>query len=207
MQIVTQRIKVIFLCVVMSLLSVIGNAQEIKTSRIRIYLDSVGSAKLLQSGIDLSHAFHEKGKYLESDFTSGEIAMLEREGIPFKVLIDDVTQYYVERSTNPDFIDEFAVVSSRSEDECDHGRTKIIGDQPVNFELGSMIGFHRYFEILSELDQMREMYPQFITEKSPVGNFRTFKGRPIYHLVISNPAHQTQLPKPKILYTALHHAR
>ncbi|MBK7427163.1 MAG: T9SS type A sorting domain-containing protein [Saprospiraceae bacterium] len=207
MQIVTQRIKVIFLCVVMSLLSVIGNAQGIKTSRIRIYLDSVGSEKLLRSGLDLSHAFHEKGKYLESDFTSGEIAMLERESIPFKVLIDDVTQYYVERSTNPDFIDEFAVVSSRSEDECDHNRTKIIGDQPVNFELGSMIGFHRYFEILSELDQMREMYPQFITEKSPVGNFRTFKGRPIYHLVISNPIHQTQLPKPKILYTALHHAR
>jgi carboxypeptidase T len=207
MQIITQHTRVVILCFVMSLLTVSGFTQGIKTSRIRIFLDSVASEKIQLSGIDLSHGFHKKGEYFESDFNSREIAILEREGIPFKVLIEDVTRYYVERSTNPDFIDEFAVISSRSDDECDPNKTKIIADFPVNFELGSMIGYHRYHEILSELDQMRLRYPHLISSKEPVGNFRTFKGRPIYQLIISNPAHQTQLPKPNILYTALHHAR
>lgn len=199
--------KFLILCLLLSLILVNGYSQGIKTSRVRILLADADPEALLQSGLDLSHGFYEKGLYFESDFSSHEISILEDTGILYEVLIDDVTQYYVERSTNPDFVDQFAQIRSRSDDECDFYRTRIIGDQPQNFQLGSMIGFHRYYEILYHLDKMSEMYPDLISSKVPVGNFRTFKGKPIYQLIISNPSHQTQTPKPKILYTSLHHAR
>lgn len=207
MQNFARGLKVIFIFSLIIAVNVNGYSQSVKTSRIRIILDASGPERLLESGLDLSHGFYEKGKYFESDFSASEISRLESKGIPYEVLIDDVSKYYVERSTNPDFVDEFAVIESRSSGDCNQNRSKIIGDQPVNFNLGSMIGFHRYSEILSHLDRMNTMYPHLISRKASINQFITFTGKPIYHIIISNPGNQTPVPKPKILYTSLHHAR
>lgn len=181
-----------------------------KTSRVRVAIDSLGLKPLQLLGIDISHGYYEKGKYFEGDFNSGELVLLEQATIQFEILIHDVSKFYIERNFDPNYIvnHAHAHAHTRSDQNCNIGQTKILGGpEPVNFELGSMIGFHRYNEILYHLDKMHELYPHLIRQIEPIGAFRTFKGRPIYHTVISNQPQQNQSEKPKILYTALHHAR
>jgi len=64
----------------------------------------------------------------------------------------------------------------------------------------------KYTEMLAELDAMVAQYPNLITAKAPISTFLTIENRPIYQVKISdNP--NTNEAEPKILYTAIHHAR
>lgn len=204
----TLIIQSIFLFTLLCIFCVNGYAQSMKTSRARISIDSMGLKPLQILGIDVSHGYYEKGKYFEGDFNSAELVLLDQASVKYEILIHDVSQFYVERNFDPHYTVQHTHVHSRTGDNCNLGQNKILGGpEPANFELGSMIGFHRYSEILNHLEKMHELYPHLIRQIEPIGSFRTFKGRPIYHTVISNQPNQDQPNKPKILYTALHHAR
>lgn len=69
-----------------------------------------------------------------------------------------------------------------------------------------MNGFPNLNELYESLDLMQELYPNLITVRKSVGNFRTEEGNLIYYVKISdNP--DLDESEPEILYTALHHAR
>jgi hypothetical protein len=72
------------------------------------------------------------------------------------------------------------------------------------FEFGSMGGYYTNDEIVSELDSMRLLYPDIITEKQLLG--LSIEGREIWHVKISDHADLDE-EEPEVLYTALHHAR
>jgi carboxypeptidase T len=51
---------------------------------------------------------------------------------------------------------------------------------PLNFKLGSMGGFYTYEEYLNEVDLMFQLYPNLISQRDTIGDFRTHLNRPIY---------------------------
>jgi|GEM_PF-3804088 len=76
---------------------------------------------------------------------------------------------------------------------------------PTHFELGSIRGFYSYDEMLQQFHRMHQLYPQFIAPLQPIDTFRTAENRPIWWTKLTAPNHKTD--KPKVLFTALHHAR
>ncbi|EPB65909.1 zinc carboxypeptidase, partial [Ancylostoma ceylanicum] len=60
--------------------------------------------------------------------------------------------------------------------------------------------------MLQELDKMATLYPHLISVKAPIHTFLTWENRPIYHVLISDHP-TTDDGDPKVLYSALHHAR
>ena len=69
-----------------------------------------------------------------------------------------------------------------------------------------MGGYLTYSEMLSELDDMAQQYPNLITVKTPIHNFLTHENRPIYHVKISDNPNSNE-SEANVLYTAIHHAR
>jgi len=69
-----------------------------------------------------------------------------------------------------------------------------------------MGGYHTYEELLNVLDDMRAKFPNLISERQAIGDFRTQEGRPIYWLKVGANPNENE-DKPAILYDALHHAR
>ncbi|MEM6674232.1 MAG: M14 family zinc carboxypeptidase [Planctomycetota bacterium] len=72
------------------------------------------------------------------------------------------------------------------------------------FGQGSMGGYYTFDEVVSVLDQMRATYPQFISQKSSIG--QTLQGREIWMVRVSdNPDVDENEPESRI--DAMHHAR
>lgn len=78
---------------------------------------------------------------------------------------------------------------------------------PVNFSLGSLQnGYYTLEEIYEEMDNMRSLYPNLMSSQLPIDTFKTYEGRGIYQYVLSSNVLPGQ-DKPKVLMTALTHAR
>lgn len=78
---------------------------------------------------------------------------------------------------------------------------------PLNFSLGSLQnGYYTLEEIYDQMEEMRRLYPNLISTQLPIDTFETFEGRAIYHYVLSSSESPSQ-DKPKVLMTALTHAR
>ena len=167
----------------------------------RIYYGStIGLTLLANQGVPLDHCKHKKGIYVESDFSENELAIAKMLSMQVEVLINDVSNFYVQQ--NKDLSPSSFGVKNGS---CSSTGSPTYAT-PSNWELGSMGGFYTYNEMLSELDDMVNQYPNLITAKAPISNFQTFEGRDIYWLKISdNPT--IDEPEPEMLYDAIHHAR
>ncbi|MBG14759.1 MAG: hypothetical protein CL853_00225 [Crocinitomicaceae bacterium] len=167
----------------------------------RIYYGStIGLTLLANQGVPLDHCKHKKGIYVESDFSENELAIAKMLSMQVEVLINDVSNFYVQQ--NKDLSPNSFGVKNGS---CSSSGSPTYAT-PSNWELGSMGGFYTYNEMLSELDDMVNQYPNLITAKAPISNFQTFEGRDIYWLKISdNPT--IDEPEPEMLYDAIHHAR
>lgn len=167
-----------------------------KYSSCKVFTSENQLEKLSNLGIAIDHGTHKKGHYFISDFSEYEIKLMKKNGFELEVLIDDVSAYYVERSKNKK--------NSRNS-SCSNAINGEI-TVPQNFNLGAMAGFYTYQEYLDEIDQMASLYPNLITLKSPISNFQTHEGRPIYWLKISDNPNQDE-NEPEVLYSAIHHAR
>ncbi len=173
----------------------IADAQSI-LSRVTFPIDAEQSIHTLaKAGIDLTHGDHSGKDAFTTDLQDFEIARLKKEGIRYSVVIPDLNIYRQQAKANHrggHFL------------SCqDHNYDPHV---PVNFELGHVGGFMSMPEVLDNLDLMAYYYPNLITDRKPIGDFKTYKNNSLYVVKISNNAN-TDENEPKILYTGLHHAR
>ena len=174
-------------------------------SRVKIDLRETPITKISQLGMEVDHGDFAKGKYLASDFSNWEIALLEEHNIPFIILIEDVQAHYRHQNEHNHSHEQ---VVQRSFNNC----SEVAGVQfdyetPSNYEFGSMGGYLTYDELLTTLDNMASLFPNLITVRQPIGTGLTEEGRPIFWLRISDNPNVEETEEPEVLYTALHHAR
>lgn len=144
-------------------------------------------------GIAMDHTHSVQGRVVV-EINDTEIQTLRDNNIRFSIMIRDVAQHYV---------NQVADLTRDGAISC--GEVPELGE-PENFELGTYAGFHRYDEMLAELDYMAAAYPNLITTKAPISDFETEENRPIIFVKISdNP--NTDEDEKTIMYNAIHHAR
>ncbi len=177
-------------------------AQE-KYSKLKIHLESKQMSDLISLGLEFDHGNYEEGKYFTSDFSASDRLILDRAAIPYEVLIDDIVADLIEKNA----------LSTTDENpqpkalNC-FGGTTSLPTLPAHWHLGSMGGYFTYAELLQILDSMALEYPSLISVKRPISDsLLTFEGRPVYIVKISDHPDSNETAEPKVLYTALHHAR
>lgn len=156
---------------------------------IKISLQNTSIRQIAELGIEADHGYVAPGRYLVNYLNKEERTLLSQNKILFNKI-------------DPSELD---FLNTRSEN-CDPGSS---GDHPdpVNFRLGKMGGYYTLQEMNSILDSMKLLYPGLISSKADIDTFKTVEGRPIQYVRISDKPDTTQLNKPKILFTALHHSR
>jgi carboxypeptidase T len=183
-----------------------GFSQQLGTySRVKINSDEQGLQILANQGVTIDHGIHKEGLYFISDFSHAEIEIMQANNFNIEILIPDVVSYYEQILAEP------ATGASNHNATCAgagaSGTNPHINPvTPSHFNLGTMGGYLKYSEMLAELDEMAATYPSLITVKAPISNFLTHQNRPLYYVRISdNPT--VDEGEPKVLYTAIHHAR
>lgn len=168
----------------------------IKYSKARIYYQKPSDLELLYaSGVAVDHGLNKKNVFFESVFSTNEINIAKNLGFKTEIIIEDMKKHIHQLKNN---------YSNRNSSPCDLNSSNYV--TPTNFNLGSMGGFYTLSEMIQELDDMKSLYPNLITEKLPISNFTTYEGRSIYWVKISdNP--EVDEAEPEILFTAIHHAR
>lgn len=183
-----------------------GYSQQLGSySRVKINADEQGLQFLSSQGVAIDHGVHKEGLYFISDFSHAEIEIMQANNFNIEILIPDVVSYYEQILAEP------ATSTSNHNASCAgagaSGTNPYINPvTPSHFNLGTMGGYLKYSEMLAELDEMAATYPTLISVKAPISNFLTHQNRPLYYVRISdNPT--VDEGEPKVLYTAIHHAR
>ena len=173
-------------------------------SRLKIHTSQGELFKLAELGVAVDHGYNKEGVFFISDFSKEEQALMEANDIHYEVLIEDVQAYYIDQLSKPNDVEDIAKNSNCSGSQ---GGGAFNPNTPTHFNLGTMGGYLKYEEMLAELDEMFALYPNLITSKAPIDTFLTHEGRPIYFVRISDNPTQDEAGEPKVLYTAIHHAR
>ncbi|HMP30707.1 MAG TPA: M14 family zinc carboxypeptidase, partial [Saprospiraceae bacterium] len=178
-----------------------ANGQE-KYKRVRVDLVGKEFKKLLALDIDTDHAKPILGRYIDIEIPESDLTKLSKDNWKFNILEEDLVSYY-SNAFRPSELELDSRSTGCGPKACNaYSHIQV----PNNFSLGSMNGYFTYQELMKILDEMKAKFPHLITEKAPIGNYKTHNGNPIYWVRISNNPNQRQ-NKPQILYTALHHAR
>jgi murein tripeptide amidase MpaA len=153
-------------------------------------LEDIHSLELM--GLEFDHPFINKDKSITVFLSDDDFNRLQLSSYNYEILIDDWFQYY----------DSLPVLTEAE-------KQNFILDSKVNYNVdefgfGSMGGFYTWNEVILELDSMKMLYPNLVTTKQSLRN--TIEGRPIYYVKISDNPDLTE-NEPRVLYTALHHAR
>jgi carboxypeptidase T len=181
-------------------LFVFASAQAPAYSRVRIYTDDAGMARLAGAGIAIDHGEYKRGCCFTTDLSAAEFLEVQRLGFTYEVIVDDVQRFYQEQNTNlrngPD--------PSTLAVNCAPA-TSI--PTPSNFTLGSMAGFFTLAEIYWHLDNMATLYPNLVKARVATDStMTTHEGRFVYWMKISDNPNADEA-EPEMLYTAVHHAR
>lgn len=171
----------------------ISYSQKLKYSRVNIHLKGIELKDLSAIGITVDNGRMNKGKIFTTEISELEIAKLKKNKISYEILIEDMSKYYKDRNKK-----------KATQKKNNKSSQQLV--TPANFHLGSMGGYFTYSEILQQLDSMRILFPELISAKQAIGTNITIEGRPIYFVKISSNPDIDQ-NKPRVLYTALHHAR
>ena len=172
-------------------------------SKIKIDLSNHSLAEVTALGIETDHGLHKPGKYLINIFDEGELALLDRKGVPYSYLIKDVKAFYKKYGT----MDENELSIESRDQDCEVSASEYVYTTPENYEYGTMGGYLTYGQALANMDKMQELYPDLITKRLAIGDIKTHQNRSLYYMVISNSPDNLDPAKPQILYDALHHAR
>jgi PKD repeat protein len=176
-------------------------------SRLKVFVNDFQLAKLGSLGVAVDHGIRKEGQFFISDFSAAERHIMDQHDFDYEVLIEDVQAYYVEQLNQPASHQEAALRNSSCISTGSGGNTGMNPTTPSHFNLGTMGGYLKYTEMLAELDEMVATYPNLITAKAPISTFVTYENRPIYYVRISDNPGQDEAGEPKILYSAIHHAR
>jgi PKD repeat protein len=195
--------KLTLLSLIIICLSWSANAQDY--SRLKVFVTNDQLIKLGNLGVTIDHGIRKEGSFFISDFSSAERAIMDQYEFDYEVLIEDVEQYYIDILNHPEK-QESGLKNASCASTSGSGSNYANPATPTNFNLGTMGGYLKYNEMLAELDAMVQQYPNLITAKAPISSFVTFENRPIYHVKISDNPNVNET-EPKVLYTAIHHAR
>ena len=173
------------------LFSFINYAQNYK--QVKIYLQDKESVKHLQQmGLEFDHAEVTKDNAIIVFINDAEFNILKTSGFNYEIIIEDWFEHYNNRP-------------QLTEDEKNAFIKESVNEFRVSgFGYGSMGGYYTLAEAIAELDTMRMLYPNLITAKQSIGN--TIEIRPTYMVKISDNPDVSE-NEPRVLYTALHHAR
>lgn len=166
--------------------------------RVRIDLENRDILEIAELGVAMDLFDYRPGVSVSGEFSESELHSMAAAGFNYKVLIEDMSSYYQSRNKGID-IDEINRKMQAAEPRSQY-------PTPENFTLGSMGGFHTYSELLDDLDAMHDLFPEIISARQPIGTMNSIEGRPVYWVRISNDP-EVEQDKPKVLYTALTHAR
>jgi len=164
----------VYFIITIHLLSAADNIYQ----EIRVFHADPSTLQSLNNlGIPLDHVRKNKDESLDVVVTMEEAHVLLEIGIPFDVRQHDLTEYFVTRS---------------------------MPGIERDFPLGSMLGNYTLLEAIAQMDTLRNMYPDFISEKDSIGT--SIEGRTIWAFKVSDyPSVDEE--EPEVLYTGLTHAR
>ncbi len=184
------RIGFIFLLFPLFLFS-----QTEKYSKVKINLNEETTILKMASLGLIDKGDYKKNKHYISDFSVSEIRVMHDNDLDYEILIDDVGQYYKDR------LHSIQLRTGHCENQTETYPV------PDNYNTGSMGGYLTYSELLSELDDMRNLFPNLITAKTPISTTLTHENREIYWLRISDNPDVDENEEPEVLYVSLIHAR
>ena len=186
------RLVPLLLC--LCLIQLVG-AQTI-ISRITFPIDADQTIHTLaRAGVDLTHGHYVGRNSFTTDADTYERTLLDNQGIRYTVVVPDLMEYR-HQSQHQNRGGTFLSCQ-------DHSADQIV---PTNFELGTYGGFYSMGDVKDILDIMQFFYPNLISVRKPIGNFKTYKNNSIYYVKISDHPDIDE-DEPQILYTGLHHAR
>ena len=163
--------------------------------------------ELANNGVCIDHGLNKKNHFFISDFSVKDLNKINSLGFSYEILIEDVTSFYQSRNKSNSI--------DKSNDFCETGDNYIT---PVNYNFkdgDDFGGFYTYSEMLDELDDMHNQYPNLISQRVDLKDYNytnaphiheTYEGRFLQLVKISDNPEIVE-DEPQILYTALHHAR
>ena len=181
--------------------------------------------RLSESGVDVACGVHFTETHLKIELSEYELKRISDNGIPYTVLIDDMTKFYSQRAekdmplaqlelqrekqqtlTNKSSSVKSTVIKNIGQhDDC----SELTWNTPLNFTIPSTFGgCLTYNGVAAELDKMRALYPNLISVKANASptNQLTHEGRTVYVVKISdNP--DTNETEPQSLTTGMTHSR
>lgn len=189
----------------------LGFSQEVQEiyQRAKISYHGKPLSQLEALDIPVDHGIKKKGHFIISEFSVSELNRARANGYQVDVLIEDAKAHFLAENAK-------GMQARQLNPSCD--QTGNSYETPVNFHQGSMGGYFTYQEMLNELDEMRAAYPNLITTKDGIHDFVTdgqpdnsttppIGGNEIQWVRISDNPDTSTEGEPKILYTAIHHAR
>ena len=164
----------VYLIITIHLVSAAENIYQ----EIRVFHADPSTLQSLNNlGIPLDHVRKNKDESLDLVVTMEEAHVLLEIGIPFDVRQHDLTKYFVTRS---------------------------MPGIERDFPLGSMLGNYTLLEAIAQMDTLRNMYSDFVSEKDSIGT--SIEGRTIWAFKVSDYPSVDE-DEPEVLYTGLTHAR
>ena len=172
------------------------------------YTSPADLVKLANQGVCIDHGLHKKNHFFISDFSESEIEKMLSLNFDYEILINDVTHFYKQRNK----------LSNKSAKNIFCEENENIFETPENYDFkpsDDFGGFYTYNEMLNELDDMHNLYPEIISPRSDIKDetfsssphiHETYEGRYLQWVKISDNPNVSE-GEPQILYTALHHAR
>ncbi len=165
------------------------NAQE-KHYRVSIETSKNQLDLLMKKGLEVDH-FHDHEGKITAEISKSDLDLLKKNNIKVKINIRNLEK-------------RIPRINRRIDKKNSKSTFLQTVPTPSNFELGTMGGFHKLNEAIAAIDEMRQLYPGLITEKSSIGT--TAQGRPIYMVKISDNADIDE-NEDEMLFTSIHHAR
>ncbi|GHC51571.1 Por secretion system C-terminal sorting domain-containing protein [Ulvibacter litoralis] len=181
------KAAMLLICV---LFSFNGNSQQITYSKVAVQIENPSQIQqLISLGFNIDHYEGDVENGISFFVTPSELEKLATSNFSFEITIPDYNRYYKQ-------LQLFDVESSHN-----------VVKSPTTangFDYGTMGGFYTYDEIEDKLDEMRQDYPNLITEKASIG--LSHEGREIWMVKISdNPDLNEE--EPAAYFDSLHHAR
>ena len=128
-------------------------------------------------GIPLDHVQIKQGVFIDVVANEEQTFRLSELGIPHDILINDMTQYFLDRN---------------------------VQEVSRDFELGSMQGNYTFSEVVEKMDTLVILYPDIVAEKDSIGT--SIEGRTIWAFKVSDNPEQDE-DEAEVLYTGITHAR
>jgi len=208
--------RLIFIIIIFLQFNYVNSQEAELYHRVKInYNSSENFERLLELGIPLDHGIHKKNQYFESDFSESEIQLIENLNIDYNIEIYDLKSFYKNRN-NPNHKDYISKSNNKNVTCEESDISDYITPQNYDIKDGSNFGgFYTYSEMLEELDQMHQLYPNLISARLDIKDpntdddphiHQTYEGRFLQWVKISDNPNQSE-SEPQILYTAIHHAR